>query len=57
VVGVDPQEIKLQRKSNSNQMKGRSWRSVHGVLTARVYDTLLHARVQAWMDRIRDEWR
>lgn len=57
VVGVDPQEIKLQRKSNSNQMKGRTWRSVHGVLTARVNDTLLHARVQAWMDRIRDEWR
>jgi hypothetical protein len=57
VVRADPQEIKLQRKSNSNQLKGRTWRSVHGVLTARVNDALLHARMQAWMDRVREEWR
>lgn len=30
VVRADSQEIKLQRKSNSNQLRGRTWRSVHG---------------------------
>jgi hypothetical protein len=53
---ASPQEIRLQRKSNSNQLSGRTWRSVHGVLTARVDDTLLRARLQAWMDLIRAEW-
>jgi excisionase family DNA binding protein len=29
---VDPSTIRLQRKSNSNQLAGRSWRSPHGVV-------------------------
>jgi hypothetical protein len=33
VVGVDPSEIGLQRKSNSNQLRKRTWSSQHGVLT------------------------
>lgn len=49
--------IKLQRKSNSKQLAGRSWRSRHGVLTMRIDDTLLRARMQAWMDRIHEDWR
>jgi hypothetical protein len=57
VLDVVPEEIKLQRKSNSNRLTGRTWRSVHGVLTARVNDTMLRARLQAWMDRLRAEWR
>jgi hypothetical protein len=57
VVTVDRGVIRLQRKSNSLQLAGRTWRSPHGVLTLAVCDTLLHARVQAWMDRIRHEWR
>jgi predicted DNA-binding transcriptional regulator AlpA len=57
IVREEPHAIKMQRKSNSNQMKGRTWRSVRGVLTARVNDTLLRARLQAWMDRLREEWR
>lgn len=56
-LGIDPSTIKLLRKSNSNQMTGRVWRSRHGVLTVRVQDTQLRARIQAWMDRLREEWR
>ena len=55
-LGVDPELIKLQRKSNSSQLSGRSWRSRHGVLTVCANDTRLRARLQAWMDRRQDEW-
>ncbi len=55
-LGIDPSTIRLQRKSNSNQLKGRCWRSQHGVLKVFVHDTLLRARLQAWMDRLRSEW-
>ena len=56
VVGVDGAIIRMQRKSNSGQLSGRRWRSQHGVLTVRVNDTLLRARLQAWMDRTREGW-
>jgi hypothetical protein len=56
-LGIDSSEIRLQRKSNSNQLTGRIWRSRHGVLTVWVGDTLFRARLQAWMDRLRAEWR
>lgn len=52
----DPSLVRLQRKSNSNQLAGRTWRSVHGVLSVTVGDTLLRARLQAWMDSIRRSW-
>ena len=38
-VGVAPR-IRLQRKSNSGQLTGRTWRSRHGVLTVYAGDTL-----------------
>lgn len=57
VLEVPPDAIKLQRKSNSSQLKGRTWRSVNGVLAVSVDDTLLRARMQAWMDRIREDWQ
>ena len=53
---IDPDTIRLQRKSNSNQLAGRTWRSVHGVLAVAVYDTLLRARVGGWMDCLRESW-
>jgi hypothetical protein len=56
VLGIDGRVITLQRKSNSNQLKGRKWRSLHGVLSVRVSDTYLRARLQAWIDRIREDW-
>ena len=55
-MGIEPVLVRLQRKSNSSQLAGRSWRSEHGVLTIRIYDTLLRARLQAWIDRLRAEW-
>jgi hypothetical protein len=55
-LGVDPKLIAYQRKSNSGQLSGRTWRSKHGVLTVRASDTALRARLQAWMDRTQDQW-
>jgi hypothetical protein len=49
-------EIEFQRKSNSGQLAHRTWRSKGGVLTVRMYDTCLRARVQGWIDRMRGEW-
>jgi hypothetical protein len=56
VLAIDGSVIRMQRKSNSNQLKGRKWRSLHGVLSVRVSDTYLRARLQAWIDRIREDW-
>jgi hypothetical protein len=56
VLGIDGSAIVLQRKSNSGQLKGRSWRSEHGVMTVTVNDTYLRARLQAWIDRVRVDW-
>jgi hypothetical protein len=53
---IDASSIALQRKSNSGQLGGRSWRSKHGVLTVRASDTLLRSRLQGWMDRLQEEW-
>jgi hypothetical protein len=55
-LGVDGERIKMQRKSNSGQLAGRTWRSKHGVLSVGVNDTLFRARLQAWMDRVRQDW-
>jgi hypothetical protein len=55
-LGIDGSSIALQRKSNSSQLRRRIWRSKNGVLTVRVGDTLLRARLQAWIDRIREDW-
>jgi hypothetical protein len=56
LLAVPGTEIRLQRKSNSGQLKGRSWRSEFGVLTISVGDTRLRARLQGWIDRIKSEW-
>jgi len=53
---IDGSTIHLVRKSNSGQLAGRRWRSRHGVLTVRVHDTLLRARLQAWIDSLQDQW-
>jgi hypothetical protein len=54
---VDPAVIRMQRKSNSNQLAKRTWRSRYGVLQVCVDDTLFRARLQAWMDQLRSEWQ
>jgi len=55
-LGVAPETIRLQRKSNSGRLAGRQWRSKYGVLTATADDTLLRARLQGWIDCLRDQW-
>jgi hypothetical protein len=55
-VGVPPEQIRLQRKSNSGQLGGRHWRSKYGVLTVTADDTLLRARLQGWIDCLREQW-
>jgi AcrR family transcriptional regulator len=55
-LGIDGSAIRLQRKSNSNQLAGRTWRSEYGVLGVTVNDILLRARLSAWMDSLRDAW-
>jgi transposase-like protein len=56
LVGVPPERIGLQRKSNSGRLGGRTWRSQHGVLTVTAGDTMFRARLQAWMDCLREQW-
>jgi hypothetical protein len=56
LLGIDGEAIRFQRKSNSSQLARRTWRCEHGVLTVTAGDTLLRARLQAWIDRIRDVW-
>ena len=55
-LGVDPEEISLQRKSNSNQLTGRIWRSRWGVLTVYVNDTNLRMRLEGWIVELRERW-
>jgi transcriptional regulator with XRE-family HTH domain len=56
-LSIDGGDIRFQRKSNSNRLKGRTWRSRHGVLAVRIYDTALRAQLEAWMCRLRGSWR
>jgi len=56
VLGVSPGEIRLQRKSNSGRLSGRTWRSRYGVLNITAGDTLLRARLEAWMHSLQDQW-
>jgi hypothetical protein len=53
---VDPDRVRLQRKSNSGQLSGRTWRSPSGVLTVSCCDVIVRARLGAWMDAIRSTW-
>jgi hypothetical protein len=53
---TDGKQIRMQRKSNSNALTGRTWRCRYGVLTVTADDTLFRARLQAWMDCVRRSW-
>ncbi len=55
-LGVDPQLIRFQRKSNSGKLSGRTWRCEYGVITVRAHDTEFRARLQAWMDLTQEAW-
>jgi hypothetical protein len=53
---IEQGAIALQRKSNSNALTGRTWRSRYGVLTVSSNDTALRSRLEAWMDCLREAW-
>ena len=55
-LGIEASAVGLQPKSNSGQLRGRVWRCAHGVASVEVHDTLFRARLQAWMDRVREAW-
>jgi hypothetical protein len=50
---IEQRAIALQRKSNSNALTGRTWRSRYGVLTVASNDTALRSRLEAWMHCLR----
>lgn len=56
IVGMDAQVVRLQPKSNSGRLSGRTWRCEHGVLTVGSNDTYFRARLEAWMDCLRESW-
>jgi hypothetical protein len=53
---IDAADVRMQRKSNSNNLTGRTWRSEYGVLAVTVNDTLLRARISGWMDSLKESW-
>jgi excisionase family DNA binding protein len=48
--------IRFQRKSNSGQLAGRTWRCEHGVISVSIHDTCFRSRLQGWIDRMRGHW-
>lgn len=55
-LAIDISEITVQLKSNSNALSVRTWRSRYGLVAVAANDTALRARLQAWMDRVQEEW-
>jgi len=56
ILGINPAIITLLRKSNSNQLTGRKFRSVYGVFTIRANDTQFRSRLQGWIDTVKAQW-
>ena len=55
-MNVDPEIIRLTRKTNSGNMKGRNWNCKYGVLTVGSCDTYFRSKLEAWMDHLREQW-
>jgi transposase-like protein len=56
LLDIEPGDVRMQRKTNSGRLGGRTWRSKYGVLSVRTCDTMLRARLQAWMDCVQEQW-
>ena len=54
---VPSEDVRLQPKTNSGQLRGRVWRCPYGVASVAIHDTYFRARIGAWMDRIKESWR
>ncbi len=55
-LGIPNFSLDALRKSNSGQLGNRTWRSKYGVLSVRIYDTVFRARLQGWIDCMRNDW-
>jgi hypothetical protein len=55
-LGVDSDSIRLQRKSNSSKLAFRKWRCKYGVMSIAVNDTVFRARLQGWIDSLKNQW-
>jgi hypothetical protein len=55
-LGIRPDEVRFQRKSNSKQLTGRRWRSRYRVLKVCAADTRFRARLQAWIELVEADW-
>jgi hypothetical protein len=53
---IAPDDVRMLPKANSGRLGGRVWRCKYGVMAVGTADTLLRARLQAWMDRVQDQW-
>lgn len=56
VAGVQPEDIKVMRKSNSGKLAKRQFRSEFGVLSVRVAETVFRSRMQGWIDYLKKLW-
>ena len=56
MLNISSELIKVRRRSNSNQLSGRQFRSQYGLLTVRTGDTYFHSRLKAWIDYVKAEW-
>jgi predicted DNA-binding transcriptional regulator AlpA len=54
--GVEPDAISLQRKSNSNGLAARKWRSRWGVLAVTANDTQFRMRLEGWIVELQQAW-
>jgi hypothetical protein len=55
-LAISGSQLAVQVKSNSNELSVRIWRSRYGLVAVSTNDTALRARLQAWMDRVQEEW-
>lgn len=56
ILNIQPEQVKVMRKSNSGKMTKRNFRSVHGVLSVRVSDTHFRSRLGGWIDYLKKLW-
>jgi hypothetical protein len=55
-LGMNAGDVRFHPKTNSSELRTRTWRCAHGVAAVAVHDTQFRARLQAWMDLIRESW-
>ncbi|HEV7177100.1 MAG TPA: hypothetical protein VGN29_16485 [Solirubrobacteraceae bacterium] len=55
-LGVDACDVRFHPKTNSSELRTRTWRCAHGVAAVAVHDTQFRARLQAWMDQMHASW-